>query len=288
MGEIVEDLRTASWAALGERVLVVVITVAAVVIAARILRVVSRRITQGIFRPRPGAADHDVQVRRALTMLPLILEVERYVIYFVAAVTVLAQLGVDTGAILASVGVVGLAVGFGAQNLVKDVISGFFLLFDGLVAVGDVVKLHDGTGGAVEAVGLRNTQLRDYSGLLWIVPNGELRQFGNFNRGWTRALVEVGIAYEADVRRAMAAVLETAAAWAAENADKVLEPPEVQALMGLGPSEVSLRLVIKLRAMEHWVAERELRLRLKEAFDRAGVEIPYPRRVLIQKPAAGG
>jgi len=271
------------WDLYALRLLQGLFTIVVVLALAKVVRSLARRLTERILRPREGSRDYALQVRRAQTLLPLTLEVERYIVYFLAAATILAQMGIDTGAILASVGVVGLALGFGAQNLVKDVISGFFLLFDGLIAVGDVVKINDSTSGSVEAVGLRNTQVRDFSGLLWIVPNGDLRQFGNFNRGWTRAIVPVDIAKEADFQRACAAIREVAEAWCAENRDKVLEPPEVQALMALSDQSMQVRLVVKVKAMEHWAAERVLRARIKQALDERGIEMPYPRRVLIDR-----
>lgn len=261
-------------------------TLAAVVVVlvlGRVALALSARLTRRLLRPRAGTPDYELQERRVKTLLPLLLETERYVIYFVVFATILSQFGVDTGAILASVGVVGLAVGFGAQNLVKDVISGFFLLFDGLIAVGDVVKVSDQVAGLVEQVGLRNTHLRDFSGLLWIVPNGEVRQFGNFNREWMRAVVPVNVARETDVDRAARTMLEVGRAWAAENESIVLEPPEVQGLMALGEVGMQLRLVIKVKAMQQWAAERELLKRIKLAFDEEGIEVPYPRRVVITK-----
>ncbi len=275
------------WDLYALRVVQAIVTIIAVLIGAKILRTIATRLTERVLKPREGAKDYALQLRRSQTLQPLLLEVQRYFIYFVATATILAQLGIDTGAILASVGVVGLALGFGAQNLVKDVISGFFLLFDGLVAVGDVVKVNDTTAGAVEAVGLRNTQLRDFSGLVWIIPNGDLRQFGNFNRGWMRAVVPVDIAKESDIRRAREIILEIGQAWAAERADIVLEPPEVQGLMTLTDQSMQLRLVIKMKAMEQWAAERELRARIKQALDERGIEVPYPRRVLIEKGQKG-
>lgn len=261
--------------------------IAAVLILGKLFHTLVSRITRRVLQPREGSKDYATQLRRAQTLKPLLLEIERYTIYFLVAVTILAQVGIDTGAILASVGVVGIAVGFGAQNLVKDMIAGFFLLFDGLVAAGDIVKIDDNTAGTVEAVGLRNTQVRDFSGLLWIIPNGDLRQFGNFNRGWMRAVVPIQLAFEEDVEYARATILEVAEGWCAENADKVLEPPEVQGLMAIGDTSMGLRLVIKLKAMEQWAAERELRVRIKRAFDEKGIEIPYPRRVIYEKPREG-
>lgn len=261
--------------------------IAAVLIFGKLFHSLVSRITRRVLQPREGAKDYATQLRRAQTLKPLLLEIERYTIYFLVAVTILAQVGIDTGAILASVGVVGIAVGFGAQNLVKDMIAGFFLLFDGLVAAGDIVKIDDNTAGTVEAVGLRNTQVRDFSGLLWIIPNGDLRQFGNFNRGWMRAVVPIQLAFEEDVEYARSTILEVAEGWCAENTEKVLEPPEVQGLMAIGDTSMGLRLVIKLKAMEQWAAERELRVRIKRAFDEKGIEIPYPRRVIYEKPKEG-
>lgn len=259
----------------------------AILLFGKLLHSLVTRITKRILQPREGSKDYAVQLRRAQTLKPLLLEIERYTIYFLVAVTILAQVGIDTGAILASVGVVGIALGFGAQNLVKDMIAGFFLLFDGLVAAGDIVKVDDNTSGTVEAVGIRNTQVRDFSGLLWIIPNGDLRQFGNFNRGWMRAVVPIQLAFEEDVEFARATVLEVAQAWVEENQDKVIEPPEVQGLMAIGDTSMGLRLVIKMKAMEQWAAERELRARIKRAFDQKGIEIPYPRRVVYEKPKEG-
>lgn len=258
--------------------------IVAILILGKLLHSLVSRITRRILQPREGSKDYAAQLRRAQTLKPLLLEIERYTIYFLVAVTILAQVGIDTGAILASVGVVGIALGFGAQNLVKDMIAGFFLLFDGLVAAGDIVKIDDNTAGTVEAVGLRNTQVRDFSGLLWIIPNGDLRQFGNFNKGWMRAVVPIQLAFEEDVEYARATILQVAEGWVTENEEKVLEPPEVQGLMAIGDTSMGLRLVIKMKAMEQWAAERELRARIKKAFDEKGIEIPYPRRVVYEKP----
>jgi len=285
MPESLGEVLASYWNLYAVRALQTLVTIVVVLVAAKVLQSVATRLTSRFLRPREGSKDYATQLRRSQTLLPLLLETERYVIYFLAVVTILAQFGIDTGAILASVGVVGIAVGFGAQNLVKDVISGFFLLFDGLIAVGDVVKIDADTAGAVEAVGLRNTQIRDFSGLLWIVPNGDLRQFGNFNRGWMRAVVPVDIAKESDVSRARQILLAVGEQWAKENPHLVIEPPEVHGLMALGETSMRLRLVIKVQPMQQWAAERELLARIKKAFDENGIEIPYPRRVIVQ-PAA--
>lgn len=195
----------------------------------------------------------------------------------------LDQIGVDVGTLLAGAGILGLAVGFGAQSLVKDVISGFFLIFDEALSEGDIADVGGGAVGVVESVGLRMTQVRSFSGQLWYVQNGEIRSVGNFSRTWTRAVVEVGLAYEQDVAKGLKTLQEVGDTWAKEHDDIVLEPPEAQGVLGLNSSDVGVRLVIKVKAPEHFAAERELRARVKAAFDAAGVEIPFPRQVVYHR-----
>lgn len=216
------------------------------------------------------------------TIGPLLKSLIRYTVIFITGVLVLRKLGVDPTPIIAGAGVIGLAVGFGAQTLVKDVISGFFLLFEGAIAVGDVINFGD-QGGLVEEVGLRVTKYRTFSGELWVIPNGEIRAFGNLNREWMRAVVPVSIAYEQDVGRAMRMVEEVGKTWAAERRDIVLEPPEVQGILSFDDSAIIIRLVIKVKPLQQWKAEWELKLRIKEAFDREGIEIPFPRRVVYTR-----
>jgi small conductance mechanosensitive channel len=221
------------------------------------------------------------------TVAPLLKSVLKYCTIFFAGVLVLRVLGVDPTPIIAGAGVVGLAVGFGAQTLVKDVIAGFFLLFEGLIAVGDAVSFGN-SSGVVEEVGLRVTKYRTFSGELWVIPNGEIRAFGNSNRQWMRAIVPVGVAYEQDIGKAMHVLEAVGAAWAAEHRDTVLEPPQVQGILSFDESAVTLRLVVKVRSSQQGTAEWELRRRIKEAFDREGVEIALPRRVLYTRPETDG
>jgi moderate conductance mechanosensitive channel len=221
------------------------------------------------------------------TIAPLLKNLLKYCTIFVAGVLVLRVLGVDPTPIIAGAGVVGLAVGFGAQTLVKDVISGFFLLFEGLIAVGDVISFGN-SAGLVEEVGLRVTKYRTFAGELWVIPNGEIRAFGNSNRQWMRAVVVVGVAYEQDVSKAMRVLDEVGKAWAEERRDIVLETPQVQGILSFDESSITLRLAIKVKPSQQGTAEWELRRRIKEAFDREGVEIPFPRRVLYTRQETDG
>jgi small conductance mechanosensitive channel len=135
----------------------------------------------------------------------------------------------------------------------------------------------------VEVIGLRNIHLRKYSGELRVIPYGEVASFGNFNKGYMRAIVKVGVAYEQDVEKGMKALEEIADKWAEENKDIVLEAPIVQGVLSLGSSEVTLRVSIKVKPMTHWGAERELKRKIKDTFDKKGIEIPFPRQVVYLK-----
>ena len=203
----------------------------------------------------------------------------RAAVLFAGAMMALDQVGVDTRTVLAGAGILGLAVGFGAQSLVRDLISGFFLLLDDVLRPGDTVELNAAIG-TVEDVGLRVTKVRTLNGQLLYIPNGELSTVGNYSRGWCRAIVTVGLAYEEDVEKGLQVLQEVGDAYAVENPELVLEPPEAQGVTGLNESDVGVRLMVKVKPAQQWAAERALRRRVKAAFDERGVEIPFARRVL--------
>ena len=255
------------------------ITIIIILVVAKIALSVINKLIEKSLIPLKKSKNYKKRITRANTLIPLLRSVSKYVIYFISGVMVLRKLGVDTTAIIASAGVVGLAIGFGAQSLVKDVLSGAFLLFEGIISVGDSVTVGEHSG-TVEVVGLRNIHLRKFSGELRVIPYGEVTSFGNFNKGYMRAIVEVGIAYEQDVERGMKALEEITNKWTGENKDIVLEPPIVQGVLSLGSSDVTLRIAIKVKPMTHWGAERELKRRIKDTFDKKGIEIPFPRQVV--------
>jgi small conductance mechanosensitive channel len=254
------------------------IQIVIVVAAALLLYVIGRAVVKRLLR-------RTVE-RRSRTVMTLVNSLLGYGLAFLALILVLRAMGVDYTAILAGAGVLGLAVGFGAQTLVRDFISGFFLLLEDIIGVGDWIVVGD-VSGAVEAVGLRATKVRAWDGTLYIVPNGELTRFGNRNRDFMRALVTVDLAYGQDAALGMARARDVAAQWASERADICLEPPLVQGLLDLGESGVRIRVAVKVRPLRHWEAEQELRLRLKAAFESAGIEIPLPQRVVHMRDGRG-
>ncbi len=258
------------------------ITIIIILVVAKIALSIINKLIEKSLTPLKKSKNYQKRISRANTLIPLLQSISKYVIYFIAGVMVLKELGVDTTAIIASAGVVGLAIGFGAQSLVKDVLSGAFLLFEGIISVGDSVNVGEHSG-TVEVIGLRNIHLRKYSGELRVIPYGEVASFGNFNKGYMRAIVKVGVAYEQDVEKGMKTLEEIADKWAEENKDIVLEAPIVQGVLSLGSSEVTLRVSIKVKPMTHWGAERELKRRIKDTFDKKGIEIPFPRQVVYLK-----
>lgn len=222
-----------------------------------------------------------MQHRRTETLKKLLLSVITYLIFFIAGVMILQVFNVNTSAILASAGILGLAVGFGAQNLVKDVISGFFILLEDQFNVGDFIET-DGVTGTVEEIGLRTCKIRQWTGQLNIIPNGEITRVTNYNRGPMLAQVTVGIAYEEDIDQAIA-VLKQECEAAFKEMDAIIDLPQVQGVTELAGSSVNIRAVAPALPGEHWDVERELRRRFKYALDRAGIEIPYAKQVLYQR-----
>jgi small conductance mechanosensitive channel len=222
------------------------------------------------------------------TIGSLIDSAAQYIVWPVAAIMALSELGVDVGALLATAGVAGIAIGVGAQTLVKDVINGIFLLFDDLIHVGDIVTV-GGTTGTVEEIGVRLIKIRTFDGELVMVPAGEIRTFGNKSMHWARVIVPVGLSYEQDVDAILPIMEQVAQSWVDENRSIVLEEaPQVQGLLDFGDSAVTARVVVQVEPGEQWAAERDLRQRLKRAFDEQGVSIPYPQRTSHVRQDASG
>jgi small conductance mechanosensitive channel len=251
------------------------IVVAGALVTAFVAYRAAGRLVDRLLTPLERAPDPS-RVQRARTLGPLMKSVARYGLAFLVFVMLLHELGVDIQALLLSASVLGLAVGLGAQSLIKDVINGFFILFEDLVGVGDVIEV-GGQAGQVEAIGLRVTKLRMLNGALRVVPNGELTQFLNYNKGWARAVVDVSVADDTEVRRALQVLDGVGAAWARETKE-ALEPPQAQGILGFAEGQMTLRLLVKVPASRRFDVELELRRRIKEAFEREG--IPFARRVV--------
>ncbi len=239
-----------------------------------------------------GAAASPARAQRARTLVPLLTSMARYLVGFVVSVVILQQIGIDVRTLIVSAGVAGLVIGLGAQSLIKDVVSGFFLLFENLIAVGDVVEVGPHTG-VVESVGLRVTKVRKFSGELRIVPNGELSAFGLHTAGWARLVVEISVDYEEDAGRALRVLGEVGRALSEAHPATILEPPVAEGILRFGQAEVVLRLHARVIAAEKFPLELEARRRVKEAFAAHGIRVPRPLEVRLAPPlgalsAAGG
>ena len=222
------------------------------------------------------------RAQRAHTTASVLKSLTTAVVMSVVALMVLAALGIPIAPVLASAGIVGVALGFGSQALVKDFLSGLFMFVEDQYGVGDVVDLGEASG-VVEAVGLRVTRLRDTDGAVWYVRNGEVLRVGNRSQGWARAVLDVGIAYGEDVDQATEVLLDVARG--VQKDDKfrslVLEDPEVWGVESVSAEGVVVRLVVKTAPMEQWGVARELRRRIKERFDAEGIRAAYDKGAVV-------
>lgn len=239
-----------------------------------------RGAEDGYLHRDPGVAGRRNQRLDALgAVLDSILAV---MVWFGALVTILAgTFGFNLAPLLAGAGIIGVAIGFGAQDLVRDFVAGMFMLVEDQYAVGDVIDVGDATG-EVEKISLRTTRLRDVNGTVWHFPNGEIRRVGNLSQEWSRALLDIGVAYSSDIDEAAQTIQTVAEEMAAEPAyrTRFLAPPEVWGVEDMTADAVVIRLVIKTVPGEQWGIGREVRRRIKLAFDESGIEIPFPQRTI--------
>jgi small-conductance mechanosensitive channel len=219
--------------------------------------------------------------RRTKTIGRLISNVISYTIYFIAFLIVLGQLDIDIGPLIAGAGVLGLAIGFGAQNLVRDVITGFFIIFEDQFAVGDIIQ----TGnfhGTVEEIGLRITKIKSWTGEVHIIPNGAITEVTNFSINNSVAVNDISVAYEADIDKAIGIIEQTAKEVQAKN-DNVVADPQVLGVQTLGVSDVVIRVTTECKPMTQYGVGRQMNAAVKKALDQAGIEIPYPRLVTFRR-----
>ncbi len=225
------------------------------------------------------------RVQRAETMGSLLKSIASIVVFAIFGITAIAELGYPVGPLLASAGVVGVALGFGAQSLVKDFLSGIFMIFEDQYGVGDSVDLGE-AGGTVEAVGLRVTRLRDVEGTVWYVRNGEILRVGNQSQNWARTVLDIPIALDQDLVHVQQ-VLEDVAHDLWEDDDfkhQIIEEPSVWGVQELTPNWISIRVTLKTAPLEQWAVAREMRQRIKYRFDHEGIEFARPTGQLWGQP----
>ena len=277
MSENFTELVGHLWAGMGSAT-TTAIRITVIVAAAWSLAAMLRRAIRA-FRIRVASRLDDREaVNRAETLGRVFRYLVTVVVTLVAGMLVLGELGVSVAPILGAAGVVGLAVGFGAQSLVRDYFTGFFILLENQIRQGDVVKLSSEHSGVVEEITLRFVRLRDYEGRVHFVPNGQITSVINMSRGFAHAVVDVGVAYREDVDEVMDVMREVAAELRADEgfSSRILEDLEIAGVEAWADSSVVIRCRFKVEALEQWAVRREYLRRLKAAFDRRGIEIPFP------------
>ncbi|KQT89706.1 mechanosensitive ion channel protein MscS [Marmoricola sp. Leaf446] len=273
--------RAATWL-IGKPTAIVAILLGALVVRWLASKAVDRVVRRATVAPAPGArAGHTRRAQRARSLGTLLKSIGTTVVFGIAFVMALSEIGVDVAPILASAGVLGLAIGFGAQNLVKDFLSGVMMMIEDQYGVGDAVDLGEAVG-TVEAVGLRVTRVRDVNGTVWYVRNGEILRVGNQSQNWARTVLDVNVGYGEDLVRVRRILEEVAhGLWDDEDfRDLVIEEPEVWGVENLGPDAVAVRVTLKTAPLEQWAVAREMRQRIKARFDHEGIVIPLPQRVV--------
>jgi len=261
----------------GVRIVLIVIALSICLKISRTL--IERSVKLAIRRQGGTAIDTLMLEKRRTTLISLFQTVAGIVLVIMAGMMVFDELGFAIGPLLASAGIAGAALAFGAQSLVKDIITGAFIIVESQYSVGDVIQV-GGLSGAVEEINLRTTVLRGVDGGVHIVPNGQIAQVTVLTRDWSRLVLDLDIGYGADIRKACDLLQEILEQYAAAHPDFVIEPPEVQGVQALGESSVQIRGLMKMLPGKQWPAGRQLREQIKNAFDEAGIEIPFPQRTL--------
>jgi small conductance mechanosensitive channel len=226
--------------------------------------------------------------KRVTTLIGLLLTLGQVAVWGIVGAISLAQIGLDVTPILAGAGIVGLAVGFGAQNPVRDVIGGFFLVLENQVRVGDVAVVN-GTGGLVEAITFRTIVLRDLAGVVHVIPNGAITTLANMTKGWSAYVIDIGVAYKEDTDQVVEIMRNVAETLRKDPrfGPSILEEIEIFGVDDFKESEVTIKARLKTVPIQQWTVGREYRRRLKKAFDTRGIEIPFPHRSFYMGAASG-
>lgn len=267
-------LSEGTWLAIGEGALKIL----AIIVISNIVTRLGRIAIHNTFKLRGSSLLRTFE-RREATLEKLIDSILSYVVYFIAIIMILSVLTIDVKALLAGAGIVGLAVGFGAQNVVKDILSGFFIIFEDQFSVGDHIQVGQFEGN-VEAIGLRITKIKSWTGELHILPNGSITQVTNYSLNNSVAVVDVGIAYKEDIERAEKVISELLKEMPGHY-DDIVKVPELLGVQNMGPSEITLRIVAETLPMKHNYIARMIRKDVKLHFDQNGIKNPLQGIVMF-------
>ncbi|MEM1002208.1 MAG: mechanosensitive ion channel family protein, partial [Bacteroidota bacterium] len=251
------------------------------IISLFLIKVIIRRFQKYLYRVYEERGDLEGK-KRIVTLSELLRTTLQVVISAIFTLALLSQFGVKIGPLLAGAGIAGLAVGFGAQELVRDVISGFFMILENQIRVGDVVTIN-GTSGGVEEIEVRTVTLRDFSGTTHVFQNGKINSLSNMTKGWSAVVFDIGVAYKENPDEVMAVIDSVGADLQQDelHGPNIIEPIEVSGLDRFGQSEIIIKARLKTAPGSQWAIGREYRKRLKLAFDEKGIEIPFPHRTIF-------
>lgn len=250
----------------------------------RILKAIIHRVIKSVTGKTYGTRDGVALEKRTATLEAVFYSTVKIVIWVIAVMMIIPEFGVNIGPILAAVGVAGLAFGFGAQYLIRDLIAGLFIILEDQYRKGDGVKI-GGIAGTVEEINLRKTVIRDVDGVVHHIPNGEIKIASNRTKLWAKINLEIGVAYDADLDKVIKVLNKVGEEMAKDKdwKDIIIEEPQALGVNEFADSAIIIKVSGKVKPGEQWGIARELRKRIKIAFDKEKIEIPFPHRVIIQK-----
>ena len=260
------------------------IKIVGILIALIILAQMSRWVVSWLekFVPEKDPLLASEAKKRAQTLGNVLRHALLIVLFFIAILMILGELGIQLGPLLATAGIGALAIGFGAQSLVKDVINGFFIILENQYRIGDAIEVA-GVSGLVESVSLRKTVLRDLEGRVHTIPNGEIKIVSNLSKEWSRSVLDLGISYSENIDQVIGLLTEIGIELGSEEPYKsaILEPLKILGVERFGESQLVIRMMVKTVPLKQWDVGRELRRRIKKRFDEKGIQIPLSNRVLL-------
>lgn len=268
-----------------QAILSIVIVVVVAVIILRLLRTFVTKVVERVLSST-DQPPRELQ-QKAQTLANVIESAGRLVVFIIAGMMILSSLGLEIGPLIASAGIAGLAIGLGAQSLIKDTINGFFILMENQFAVGDVIKV-DPVTGTVEEVSLRRTVLRAVNGAQIVIPNGEIRTVENQSKGWSRAVIDIETATSVDDSRVLVLLHELLDPIQSDAliGSKILEPPQILGISAISVTGVTFRILVKTEPLQQWMVERELRLRIRQTFVEHGIAMPVLTSATVAPPGA--
>ena len=260
---------------------ILIIAIAAYILNLILSRIIIRAVRIAVVRDE--TMSEEAERKREDTLIHIFNGALRIILILLAVLMILQEAGIQIGPILAGAGIAGLAVGFGAQSLVKDIITGLFMIIENQYRIGDIIKIDD-IGGTVEKITLRLTTLRDINGTVHHIPNGEIKRVSNLSKDFARVNFDIGVSYNSNLEHVIEVINRTGKELAEDPAfaDAIINPPRFLRVNDFADSAIIIKILGDTKPLKQWEVTGELRKRLKIAFDKEGIEIPFPQRVVHQ------